>query len=166
VLRPGRLKVSRSLRRTLKRGIFTVTADQAFRQVIQGCAEPRAIESGTWITHDMVEAYCRLHQMGYAHSVESWHEGELAGGLYGLRLGKIFFGESMFSRRNDASKVALVSLVEHLRQWGYALIDCQAASAHLTSLGAEAIPRRDFVALLNRHCDEPSPWRSWGEYRG
>ena len=145
VLYPEHLKVSRSLRRTLKKNVFSVTADVAFRRVIQYCAEPRSTGAGTWLTHDMVEAYCRLHTVGYAHSVETWHEGDLVGGLYGVVLGKIFFGESMFSRRSDASKVAFIRLAGHLQKWGYALIDCQVASTHLTSLGAQAIPRSDFI---------------------
>ncbi len=161
VLYPERLKVSRSLRRTLKKKIFTVTADTVFRRVIQCCAEPRNAGGGTWLTDDMIEAYCRLHTMGYAHSIETWCQDELVGGLYGLSLGKVFFGESMFSRRSDASKVAFVHLVEHLQTWGYGLIDCQVASAHLSSLGAETIPRRDFIAILNRYCDVPSPWKAW-----
>ena len=161
VLYPERLKVSRSLRRTLKKKIFTVTADSAFRQVIRCCAEPREADGGTWLTDDMIEAYCRLHTMGYAHSIETWYQGELAGGLYGLSLGKVFFGESMFSRRSDASKVAFVHLVEHLQRWGYELIDCQVASAHLSSLGAEAIRRRDFIAILNRYSDAPNTWKAW-----
>ena len=166
VLRPPQLKVSRSLRRTLKRNVFSVTADVAFRRVIQGCAESRGSDTATWLTRDMVEAYCRLHKMGYAHSVESWFDGELVGGLYGLNLGKVFFGESMFTRRNDASKVAFVRLVEHLHEWGYALIDCQVASAHLTSLGADAVPRRDFITALNRYCDEPTHWKAWDDSYG
>lgn len=161
VLYPHHLKVSRSLRRTLKRKIFAVTADSAFRRVIECCAEPRADGGGTWLTGEMIEAYCSLHTMGHAHSIETWYQGELVGGLYGLSLGKVFFGESMFSRRSDASKVAFVHLVEHLQTWGYELIDCQVASAHLSSLGAEAIPRRDFIAVLNRYCDMPNPWKAW-----
>ena len=166
VLFPERLKVSRSLRKALRNNKFNVTADTAFRRVIQCCAEPRKSCNDTWLTRDMIEAYCRLHTMGYAHSVESWYEGELAGGLYGLSIGKIFFGESMFARRNDASKIAFFWLVERLRQWGYALIDCQVASAHLASLGAETIPRPDFVSMLERHCDLPTPWGIWDEPYG
>jgi leucyl/phenylalanyl-tRNA--protein transferase len=161
VLYPEHLKVSRSLRRTLKKKIFAVTADSAFRRVIECCAEPRVDGGGTWLTGEMIEAYCRLHTMGHAHSIETWYQGKLVGGLYGLSLGKVFFGESMFSRRSDASKVAFVHLVEHLQTWGYELIDCQVASAHLSSLGAEAIPRRDFIAVLNRYCDVPNPWKAW-----
>lgn len=166
VLYPHCLKVSRSLHKTLRKNIFTVTADAAFRRVIQCCAAPRSTGGGTWLTDDMVEAFCRLHTMGYAHSVESWYQGELVGGLYGLSLGRIFFGESMFARRSDASKVAFVRLVEHLQLWDYVLIDCQVASAHLESLGATSIPRRDFIALLNRYCDMPSPWRTWDHSHG
>jgi leucyl/phenylalanyl-tRNA--protein transferase len=166
VLYPERLKISRSLRRTLKNKIFTVTADSVFRSVIQCCAEPRAAGGGTWLTDDMIESYCRLHTMGYAHSIETWYQGELVGGLYGLSLGKVFFGESMFSRHSDASKVAFVHLVEHLQAWDYALIDCQVASAHLSSLGAEAIPRRDFIDILNRYCDVPNPWKAWAAAYG
>ena len=166
VLYPERLKVSRSLRKTLKKKIFTVTTDSVFRRVIQCCAEPRATGGGTWLTDDMIEAYCRLHIMGYAHSIETWHQDELVGGLYGLCLGKVFFGESMFSRRGDASKVAFVHLVEHLQTWGYELIDCQVASAHLSTLGAEAIPRRDFITILNRYCDLPSSWKTWAAANG
>ena len=164
VLYPQSLKISRSLRKTLKNNIYNVTADKAFRRVIQCCAAPRSSGGGTWLAADMVEAYCRLHTMGFAHSVESWYEDELVGGLYGLSLGKIFFGESMFARRNDASKVAFVKLVERLRQWGYALVDCQVASTHLESLGAESIPRRDFIAILNHYCDVPPAWDAVGQF--
>ena len=163
VLYPDRLKVSRSLRRTLHKNVFGVTADTAFHRVISHCAEPRQDGLGTWLTEEMIASYFRLHTMGYAHSVETWYQGELVGGLYGLSLGRVFFGESMFSRRSDASKVAFARLVEHLKKWRYALIDCQIASAHLTSLGAEAIPRRDFIAILNRQCDDASAWGSWDD---
>ncbi len=161
VLYPERLRVSRSLRKTLRKGVYTVTTDQAFHRVIAHCAEPRADGLGTWLTPDMIEAFRRLHDMGHAHSIESWHQGELAGGLYGLAMGRVFFGESMFSRRSDASKVAFVQLVAHLRKWGYALIDCQVASEHLASLGAVNIPRRRFIADLNRWCDAPTRWDPW-----
>jgi leucyl/phenylalanyl-tRNA--protein transferase len=100
--------------------------------------------------------------MGHAHSVESWYDGELVGGLYGLAMGRVFFGESMFSRRNDASKAAFVELVRHLHRWGYVLIDCQVASGHLNSLGAESIPRRRFIDALDQHCDAPTRWEQWG----
>jgi leucyl/phenylalanyl-tRNA--protein transferase len=161
VLYLERLKVSRSLSKTLRKNIYSVTADTSFRRVMNYCAEPRRDGLGTWLTDDMIDAYCRLHTMRYAHSVESWQDGELVGGLYGIALGGVFFGESMFSRRSDASKVAFVHLVEHLKTWGYVLIDCQVSSAHLTSLGAETIPRREFIAILNSYCDIPTPWEPW-----
>ena len=158
------LKITRSLRKTLNQNIYSVTLNKAFQQVIKYCAAPRRSGGGTWLTAEMMEAYCHLHDLGYAHSVESWYQGELVGGLYGLSLGKVFFGESMFARRNDASKVAFVRLVEHLRQWNYEFIDCQVASAHLGSLGACAIPRREFIDSLNRYCDIPSPRETWGQF--
>jgi leucyl/phenylalanyl-tRNA--protein transferase len=162
VLFPDRLKVSRSLRRTMRRGEFRVTVDRNFPAVIQACAEPRRDYAGTWIDDGMIDAYCRLHKLGCAHSVEAWRDDELAGGLYGVTLGRVFFGESMFSRQSDASKVALVHVVEKLVAWGYELIDCQMRTAHLESLGAEAISRKQFNALLDRWCNaEPDPdaWR-------
>jgi leucyl/phenylalanyl-tRNA--protein transferase len=161
VLFPGRLKVSRSLRKVLRKGDFLVTLDRAFQAVIYFCAEPRAGQHGTWITHAMIEAYNRLHSQGLAHSVETWHNGELVGGLYGVALGRVFFGESMFTRIRDASKVALVHLVRQLEAWNFELIDCQIRSAHMISLGAEDIPRRVFVRLLERWCEvsgRPGLW--------
>jgi leucyl/phenylalanyl-tRNA--protein transferase len=152
VLYPDKLKISRSLRQTLKRGQLRVTFDSCFREVMLACAAPRAQYpvGGTWISDDMVEAYARLHAMGYAHSIETWHENRLVGGLYGVALGGVFFGESMFARETDASKVALVALVSKLRKWGFVLIDCQIPSAHLTSLGAEEIARGAFLTELER----------------
>jgi leucyl/phenylalanyl-tRNA--protein transferase len=152
VLYPDKLKISRSLRQTLKRGQLRVTFDTCFREVMLACAAPRAQYpvGGTWISDDMVEAYARLHAMGYAHSIETWHENRLVGGLYGVALGGVFFGESMFARATDASKVALVALVSKLREWGFVLIDCQIPSAHLTSLGAEEIARSAFLTELER----------------
>ena len=126
VLFPGQLRVSRSLRKTLRKRLLTATLDRAFEAVIRACATtPRPGAPGTWLVQDMIHAYCRLHRQGLAHSVEVWADGELAGGLYGVSLGRVFFGESMFSRRDDASKVALVHLVSRLSDWGYRLIDCQ-----------------------------------------
>jgi leucyl/phenylalanyl-tRNA--protein transferase len=155
VLFPERLKISRSLRKTLRKNLFTVTLDQAFEDVIRACAELRADGAGTWITPDMAEAYLNLHRQGYAHSVECWRDGNLAGGLYGIALGGVFFGESMFSRVSEASKVALCYLVRQLQAWGYGLIDCQVYSDHLASLGAEEIPRDNFVAAVKQRCSEP-----------
>lgn len=162
VLFPSRLKVSRSLHKTLKKGGFKVTLDTAFRQVVQACAAPRTEGGGTWITDEMLDAYCRLHELGIAHSVEAWRGDELVGGLYGVAIGRVFFGESMFSRVTDASKVAFVHLVRQLDRWGYAVIDCQVGSGHLQSLGAEDISRADFNTLLQRWRDIPghaAPWR-------
>jgi leucyl/phenylalanyl-tRNA--protein transferase len=165
VLFPDELKVSRSLRKTLKKQLYKVTLDTAFTEVITGCAEPRKDDSGTWITDEMKDAYYALHLQGYAHSVEAWQDGKLVGGLYGVAIGKIFVGESMFARRTDASKVAFVHLVQQLKRWGYAVIDCQMQSAHLASLGAIDIPRTEFCALLDEHCNkttnggQPGPWQ-------
>lgn len=161
VLYPDRLHVSHSLNKTLLKKQFAVTADTAFRRVIELCAAPRTDAMGTWLTTDMIEAYCRLHELGHAHSIETWQENELVGGLYGVALGSIFFGESMFSRTTNASKVAFVHLVRHLQNWGFSLIDCQISSAHLKSLGAEEIPRRQFSAILKTHCDAPARWGRW-----
>ncbi|MCO6413299.1 MAG: leucyl/phenylalanyl-tRNA--protein transferase [Thiogranum sp.] len=161
VLFPGRLKISRSLRKRLRQGRFRVTLDRAFDQVIRACAEPRPGSSGTWITREMSEAYCRLHQRGYAHSVECWHDDRLVGGLYGVALGAVFFGESMFSRETDASKVAFAHLVRQLGAWNFALIDCQVYSPHLATLGAERIPRSDFVRQLDLFCDAGSAPGTW-----
>jgi leucyl/phenylalanyl-tRNA--protein transferase len=161
VLFPADLKVSRSLRKVLRRGLFTVTADRAFDEVIRSCSEPRPGQDGTWITGEMASAYRQLHHLGHAHSVEAWQEGELVGGLYGIALGKVFFGESMFTRVSNASKVAFVHLVRQLDRWGYHLIDCQIHTDHLASLGSVLIPRREFSGLLRQHCDpiRPGLWQ-------
>jgi leucyl/phenylalanyl-tRNA--protein transferase len=162
VLFPERLKVSRSLRKTLRQNRFTVTADTAFEAVVEACSGPRKGEPGTWITAEVKAAYTRLHQLGYAHSIESWQDGKLVGGLYGVAIGQVFFGESMFTRCTDASKVAFVHLVRQLQHWGFALIDCQIHSLHLESLGAETIDRDHFTRLLNDHCESVGyigPWQ-------
>jgi leucyl/phenylalanyl-tRNA---protein transferase len=149
VLIPDELKISRSLRQTIDKGLFTVKIDTAFTDVIRNCAEIRREgQRGTWITEEMIEAYIRLHHAGYAHSVESWQNGELVGGLYGLALGKAFFGESMFTRKSSASKIALVTLAEYLHALDYSFIDCQVTTEHLKSLGAREIRRSEFLRLL------------------
>jgi len=161
VIFPARLRVSRSLRKTLRAAQFEVTMDRAFRDVIKACAEPRPGSSGTWITGAITDAYSELHTGGSAHSVECWRDGRLAGGLYGIAIGRVFFGESMFSRETNASKVALTWLVRHLNRRGFGLIDCQVYSAHLASLGAEEIARADFVRHLDTLCeagDVPGHW--------
>jgi len=160
VLLPDEIRVSTSLRKTLRSRDIEVTLDRAFADVMSGCAAPRARQRGTWLTPDMQRAYARLHELGYAHSVEVWDAGTLAGGLYGVALGRVFFGESMFSRLRDASKVALVHLVAETRTRGLELIDCQVQSQHLASLGSRAIPRRDFLSLIAGLCDEDRPG-SW-----
>lgn len=162
VLFPERLKISHSLRKTLRKLAFNVTFDNAFAEVIKACAEPRPGQSGTWITDEMQQAYIELHEAGHAHSVECWHDNQLVGGVYGISRGRVFFGESMFSRMTDASKVGFVYLVRHLQYAGYELIDCQVSSSHLSSLGAEDIERNGFTQLLDQFCDQPalhSPWQ-------
>jgi leucyl/phenylalanyl-tRNA--protein transferase len=161
VLFPDELKVSRSLRKAVARGLFETRFDTAFGEVMRECAAPRDGQDGTWIVPAMVAAYGRLHELGFAHSVESWHDGRLAGGLYGILLGRVFFGESMFAREADASKVALVKLVERVRSLGVRLIDCQQATRHLASLGAREIPRRDFAQLLAESIQYPPSGGRW-----
>ncbi len=148
VLFPAELHVSRSLRRCLNRGEFTVTENQDFPAVIAGCAQARGPEAGTWITPEMLAAYCTLNRCGVAASIEVWKDAELAGGLYGVRSGRVFCGESMFSRHDNASKVALAWLAQHCGERGIALIDCQMPSAHLRSLGSRPLPRHEFLAFL------------------
>lgn len=161
VLFPECVRIARSLRKTLRKGLFTVTADTAFDLVIAACAGPREGSPGTWITPEMHRAYCRLHRLGHAHSIETWREGELAGGLYGVAVGRVFFGESMFSLVSDASKVALVTLALQLRRWEFATIDCQVRTEHLSSLGAVDIPRASFLRLLERYCPLPGRDGAW-----
>ncbi|MGZ5065801.1 MAG: leucyl/phenylalanyl-tRNA--protein transferase [Usitatibacter sp.] len=161
VLFPEEFKVSRSLRKTLSRDVYETRFDTAFRDVIEACAAPRDGQSGTWIVPEMVEAYTRLHELGFVHSVESWRDGELVGGLYGMALGKVFFGESMFARAPDASKVALARLVERLRARDFRLIDCQQATAHLASLGAREIPRAAFAKRVQESIQYPPSGERW-----
>jgi len=166
VLTPGTLKVSRSLRRSLRRRGFELRIDSAFHEVVARCAEPRHDVGGSWITQEMANAYGVLHELGWAHSFESWRDGSLVGGLYGVAIGHVFFGESMFTRATDASKVAFVRAVEFLAAKGFELIDCQVANAHTQSLGATTLPRRDFVKLLTELCVPPGipeRWRSLSE---
>lgn len=163
ILEPVEFHISRSLRRTLRRRLFHVTFDRVFADVIETCAStPREGQSGTWITPAMKEAYIRLHRSGFAHSVESWFEGELAGGLYGVSLGRCFFAESMFHRKTDASKVALAGLVERLRTWEFEFIDSQMTTGHMIRLGAKEIPRRAFLKRLEAALRHPTQKGNWG----
>ena len=156
VLFPEEFHCTRSLAKRLRNGGFAASLDRDFTAVIDGCAAPRAASPGTWITSEMRSAYLQLHRLGCAHSIEIWHDGILAGGLYGVHLGAVFFGESMFSRERDASKAALAHLVAVCRRNNLAAIDCQLPSRHLASLGARTIPRSQFQALLREHVRTPS----------
>ena len=161
VLFPSELKVSRSLAKTLRNRSYQVRFDSAFRDVIEQCAAPRKGAPGTWIGDVMIDAYLELHRLGHAHSVETWIDGELAGGLYGVALGSVFFGESMYSRVRDASKIALVALVARLTADGFGLIDCQMHTRHLESLGAREIPRAKFSRLLEELIQSPRSPGTW-----
>lgn len=162
VLYPEQLHISRSLRKILRQEIYRVSLDTAFVQVMQACAQPRSGASGTWISQEMIAAYTRLHHSGVAHSVEVWREEELVGGLYGIALGRMFFGESMFSWADNASKVGFAHLVRQLQAWNFPLIDCQVANAHLFSLGAIEISRENFQRMLLDFTNRsalPGPWK-------
>ena len=161
VLFPGEFKASRSLRKTLRKNIYEVRTDSAFERVMRACAEPRGAHAGTWISEEMIAAYVRLHRMGYAHSVETWLGGELVGGLYGISIGRMFYGESMFSRKTNASKVALAHLAAQLQRWGYGMIDCQMNTPHLASLGARELPRTEFIQRLQELVHYPDLAPQW-----
>ncbi len=162
VLFVDELRVSRSLRKVMRSGAFTVTVDTVFEDVMRGCAEPRAHQDGTWITGDMLDAYSALAARGMAHSVEVWSDRALVGGVYGVAIGRMFFGESMFSRVSNASKVGLAALVRQLQRWQFEVIDCQMATSHLAAFGAREIRRTEFLALVDRLTKAPAvppPWR-------
>ena len=162
VLYPPRLKVARSLKKILNQGRFEITLDRAFERVIRECALVRTeMGEGTWLVGEMIEAYCLLHAAGYAHSVEAWHEGKLAGGLYGVSLGACFFGESMFTRVSNASKAAFVTLVRQLERWRFDMIDCQVRTDHLVRLGAVDIPRREFLKRLEKSLTAKTRRGTW-----
>lgn len=162
VLYPARIKVSKTLKKIIKKGLFHTTMDTAFEQVITSCAQIRIQKSeNTWIVEDMIDAYCKLHRSGFAHSVEAWHDGRLAGGLYGVSLGGCFFGESMFTRISNASNVALVALAEHLEGLSFDMIDCQIATEHLFRFGAEMIPGDHFLKKLEKSLDTPTRTGRW-----
>jgi leucyl/phenylalanyl-tRNA---protein transferase len=159
VLIPDDFKISRSLGKTLRNGPYSTRVDSNFSATIRACAAPRRSGADTWLNAEMIESYEHLHRLGYGHCVETYRNGELVGGLYGIQLGKVFFGESMFSQARDASKVALARLVEECRARDIKLIDCQIASAHLASLGAREMSRNEFVALLRRYARRsPGSW--------
>lgn len=162
VIRVENIHVGRTLRKTIARGTYAVRYDTAFREVIRACKQaPRVGQDGTWITDDMERAYVKLHEMGYAHSVESWMGDELAGGLYGVSLGHVFFGESMFARHADASKVALVHLAGRLARWGFHVIDAQVPTPHTVAMGAEEWPRKKFLEVLRKELAYPTRKGSW-----
>ncbi|MCC6722969.1 MAG: leucyl/phenylalanyl-tRNA--protein transferase [Saprospiraceae bacterium] len=162
VLFPSELKVSKSMRPYFNQGKYELSFDKDFRGVMRNCQQPRSNQyGGTWITNDMVEAYCQLHDLGFAHSVEVWQDDDLVGGLYGVAIGKCFFGESMFSRLSNASKFGFISLVKKLGQLGFWVVDCQQQTQHLGRLGARPIPRADFLAILERNEHEPTLQGNW-----
>jgi leucyl/phenylalanyl-tRNA--protein transferase len=161
VLLPAKLHVSRSLLKRIRRGGFTVRADTVFREVMESCAAPRPGQVGTWITTDMVDAYVGLHEIGHAHSIETWIDGILAGGLYGVSIGRAFFGESMFARVTDASKLALIYLVAQLERWGFGVIDCQMNTSHLAAFGAAEVPRAAFLSVLRACTIQAGPATPW-----
>lgn len=163
VLFPEDLKVSKSMRPLFNQRKFEVTADQAFEQVIANCASVRrrGQGGGTWISESMAQAYIRLHELGFAHSVEVWQDGQLVGGLYGIALGKCFFGESMFAKVSNASKYGFISLARRLQEEGYWLIDCQQETAHLSSLGARSVPRKEFLGILHKNQKEDTHQGNW-----
>jgi leucyl/phenylalanyl-tRNA--protein transferase len=167
VLFPDALKISRSLKKSLLNKGYSISMDTDFAGVIRACSGARHYTEQTWITAEMTTAYTRLNEMGIAHSVETWLDGRLVGGLYGIALGRLFFGESMFSRATDASKVALVHLVGQLKAWDYQFIDCQIQSDHMDSLGARCIPRYDFQQLLQEYVEDDcliEPWHLEWQY--
>ena len=162
VLFPDEIRVSRTLKKIIKKKVFHVTMDSAFDQVINQCAQVRLQNNqATWIVEEMIDAYCKLHEFGYAHSVEAWHQGELAGGIYGVSLGRCFFGESMFTQVSNASNVALVKLVEYLLSLSFDMIDCQIVTKHLIRFGAKEIPRARFLEKLNASVEKPTLRGRW-----
>ena len=161
VIFPEKVYLSTRTRRRYNSGVYRLSADAAFTEVISGCAEPRGHDSGTWITQEMLEAYVHLHQLGHAHSLEVWEDDLLVGGIYGLAIGSVFFGESMFSRRTDASKIALVALCRQLHGHGYELLDCQVGNPHLHSMGAAELARGEFETLLGALIDKLQPGANW-----
>lgn len=161
VLKPEQFHLSRSLKKLINKGAYSCTIDKAFGEVILACSRPRDDQQGTWITQSMIDAYQGLFELGHAHSVEVWSGDELIGGLYGISIGQVFFGESMFSRLDNASKVGFAFLCQQLSQWNYQLIDCQVQSAHLDSFGAATIPRDVFAQQLGLYCSHSASAKAW-----
>jgi leucyl/phenylalanyl-tRNA--protein transferase len=161
VILPEHIHISRSLAKHIRRDDFRISFDEAFSDVVQACAAPRSYSDGTWITDEMHAAYCEIHRMGYAHSLEVWQQDSLIGGLYGISLGKLFFGESMFSNTTNGSKIALVALAKQLQSWQFPLIDCQIPNPHLSSMGAIEISRADFSKYLNNYAGLAHPTGRW-----
>jgi leucyl/phenylalanyl-tRNA--protein transferase len=161
VLFPNELQVSKTMRQVLRRNLFHITMDKNFSEVIRGCQQPRKHERGTWITREMMAAYVKLHELGIAHSVEVWQKGKLAGGLYGLSLGKCFFGESMFTRVSNASKTAFITLLQRLAKMEFLIIDCQIYTGHLERLGARFISRDEYIAILKEGLKHDTIQGSW-----
>ncbi|OED43461.1 leucyl/phenylalanyl-tRNA--protein transferase [Endozoicomonas sp. (ex Bugula neritina AB1)] len=161
VFEPGQLHRSRSLSKLIRKNPYNITFDHDFQGVIRACAEPRNNSEGTWITADMQTAYINLHQAGHAHSVEVWDDDQLVGGIYGVAIGRIFFGESMFSRKSNTSKLAITALSEQLKVWQFALVDCQVHNPHLKSLGAKPISREEFLKTLDHYCSLPPSGAHW-----
>jgi leucyl/phenylalanyl-tRNA---protein transferase len=161
VLVPSELDLARSLRKRLRKDDYEVRTDTCFSEVLLACAEPRDGQAGTWITDELAEAYIALHRAGYAHSVETWIEGVLAGGLYGVSIGRMFYGESMFTRASNASKIALAHLARQLERWQFPLIDCQMSTSHLASLGGREITRNDFLRTLSELVNYPTRSGTW-----
>lgn len=163
ILFPDDIRISKSMRQVINREIFEITYDRAFRDVISGCRGPRSSQTGTWITHEMAEGYIQLHKRGYAHSVEAWQDGKLAGGLYGISLGRCFFGESMFAKVSNASKAAFITLTKKLSGLGFRIIDCQVYTEHLKNLGAKSIPRKLFLSILEEELKYDTLKGNWGK---
>lgn len=164
---PGEIHVSKSLKKTIKKNAWKVTINQDFANVVRGCAAPREKQDGTWITSDIFNAYLALHHTKIAHSIEVWQQNQLIGGLYGVAIGQVFCGESMFHSKTNASKLALIALEQHILRWGFKLIDAQIINPHLTSLGAKEIPRNDFIRLITDFRDKtinPNCWQTQEVY--
>ena len=161
VLYPAELKISRSLGKTMRNKGFEIRFDSAFAEVISACSQARQYSDDTWIDQRIKDAYLSLHQLGHAHSAEAWLEDELVGGLYGVTIGQVFYGESMFHHQRDASKVAFVSLVKYLQRWGFKMIDCQMTTDHLLSFGAKEVPRTEFTKNLDKWCELAASEQAW-----